>query len=69
MLAPRADVLAARERRRPKQGYGGWPVADLDAEFRADPPRIRLWLDSSAQTPAETVDEILTRTWTEGRIG
>lgn len=69
VLAPRADVVAARERDRPKQGYGDWPVADLDAGFRADTPRIGLWLDTSAQTPEETVDEILARAWTAGRIG
>ncbi|MEU5528837.1 AAA family ATPase [Micromonospora chersina] len=69
VLAPRADVVAARERDRPKQGYGDWPVADLDAEFRAGTPRIGLWLDTSAQTPDETVDEILARAWTAGRIG
>ncbi|MCW3840783.1 AAA family ATPase [Micromonospora yasonensis] len=69
VLAPRAEVVAARERGRLKQGYGDWPVADLDAEFRADTPRIGLWLDTSAHTPDETVDEILARAWTEGRIG
>ncbi|MGV9805543.1 hypothetical protein [Micromonospora chersina] len=62
-------MVAARERDRPKQGYGDWPVADLDAEFRAGTPRIGLWLDTSAQTPGETVDEILARAWTAGRIG
>ncbi|WP_262285137.1 AAA family ATPase [Micromonospora sp. MA102] len=69
VLAPRADVVAARERDRPKQGYGGWPVADLDADFRSTTPRIGLWLDTSEQTPGETVDEILARAWTAGRIG
>ncbi|MEU4366935.1 AAA family ATPase [Micromonospora chersina] len=69
VLAPRADVVAARERGRPKRGYGDWPVADLDAGFRAGTPRIGLWLDTSAQTPEETVDEILARAWTAGRIG
>ncbi|MEU1687455.1 AAA family ATPase [Micromonospora sp. NPDC005707] len=69
VLAPRADVVAARERDRPKQGYGDWPVADLDADFRATTPRIGLWLDTSAQTPEETVDEIVARAWTAGRIG
>ncbi|MFC4149393.1 AAA family ATPase [Micromonospora mangrovi] len=69
VLAPRAEVVAARERDRPKRGYGDWPVADLDAGFRADTPRLGLWLDTSAQTPAETVTEILARAWTDGRIG
>ncbi|WP_446211873.1 AAA family ATPase [Micromonospora sp. IBSANI012] len=69
VLAPRPEVVAAREQARPKTGYGDWPVADFDAGFRADTPRIGLWLDTSEQTPAQTVDEILGRAWTEGRIG
>ena len=69
VLAPRPEVVAARERDRPKQGYGDWPVADLDAGFRADTPRIGLWLDTSEQTPQETVAQILARAWTDGRIG
>ncbi|MFG1720214.1 AAA family ATPase [Micromonospora chalcea] len=69
VLAPRADVVTARERDRPKTGYGDWPVADLDAGFRADTPRIGLWLDTSDQTPEETVTEILARAWTDGQIG
>lgn len=45
-------------------------TAELSEEaWRADPPRIGLWLDTSEQTPAQTVDEILGRAWTEGRIG
>ncbi|MFE0592915.1 AAA family ATPase [Micromonospora echinospora] len=69
VLAPRPEVVAGRERDRPKKGYGDWPVADLDAGFRADTPWIGLWLDTSDQTPEETVTEILTRAWAEGRIG
>ncbi|SCG51211.1 AAA family ATPase [Micromonospora inositola] len=69
VLAPRPEVVAARERERPKKGYGDWPVADLDAGFRADTPRIGLWLDTSEQSPEETVAQILARTWTDGRIG
>ncbi|WP_431877773.1 hypothetical protein [Micromonospora marina] len=34
VLAPRAEVVAARERNRSKKGYGDWPVADLVAGFR-----------------------------------
>ncbi|MGX1613754.1 AAA family ATPase [Micromonospora chalcea] len=69
VLAPRAEVVAARERDRSKTGYGDWPVADLDAGFRADTPRIGLWLDTSDQSPEETVTEILARAWTDGQIG
>lgn len=46
-----------------------WPVADLDADLRTQTPRIGLWLDTSAQPPEETVDEILARAWTDGRVG
>ncbi|MFG2079975.1 AAA family ATPase [Micromonospora tulbaghiae] len=69
VLAPRPEVVAVRERDRSKNGYGDWPVADLDAGFRADTPRIGLWLDTSDQTPEETVTEILARAWTDGQIG
>lgn len=69
VLAPSPEVVAAREDAREKKGYGDWPVAALDAEFRAETPRIGLWLDSSALTPARTVDEILARAWTDGRVG
>ncbi|WDZ85883.1 AAA family ATPase [Micromonospora cathayae] len=69
VLAPRPEVVAAREQGRAKRGYGDWPVADLDAGFRADTPRIGLWLDTSGHTPDQTVAEIIDRAWTEGRIG
>ncbi|MEU9505431.1 AAA family ATPase [Micromonospora sp. NPDC048170] len=69
VLAPSPEVVAAREEARDKQGYGDWPVAELDAEFRATTPHIGLWLDSSALTSARTVDEILARAWLDGRVG
>ena len=58
VLAPRAEVIAAREAARRKTGYGAWTVADLQAEL-ARTPRIGLWLDNSDSTPDETVDRIL----------
>jgi hypothetical protein len=61
VLAPRADVVAARELARSKQGYGDWTVEALDRSLRADTPRIGLWLDNSDQTPDETADAILAR--------
>ncbi|MEU2667092.1 AAA family ATPase [Micromonospora sp. NBC_01740] len=69
VLAPSPEAVAAREEAREKKGYGDWPVADLDADFRAQTPRIGLWLDTSALTPTRTVDEILARAWTDGRMG
>ncbi|TXK35228.1 AAA family ATPase [Nonomuraea sp. C10] len=62
VLAPDAATVARREADRAKTAYGAWTVAELDAGLRRDTPRIGLWLDTSAQTPAETVDEILART-------
>jgi len=68
MLAPRADIIAAREAARDKTAYGQWAINQLDDILRQHTPRIGLWLDTSGQTPAETVDEILARGWNEARI-
>ncbi|MEV6630906.1 AAA family ATPase [Actinoplanes sp. NPDC051470] len=59
VLAPSVSVLAAREARRAKQGYGEWTPAELDRSLREDTPRLGLWLDTSDQTPDETVDTLL----------
>ncbi|GAA4445366.1 AAA family ATPase [Phytohabitans houttuyneae] len=60
VLAPRPDVLATREEGRPKTGYGGgWTVEALDRELRERTPRLGLWLDTSDQTPDDTVTRIL----------
>lgn len=70
VLAPRPEVIARREQQRAKKGYtGGVTPAMLDEALRQATPRIGLWLDSSDQTPEETVDEILRRAWQEGRVG
>lgn len=74
VLAPRAEVVRAREdaRRlaRGKVAYkpGGAGVAELDAHLRRETPRIGLWLDTSDQTLAQTVDELLARAWDEARV-
>ncbi|MFF7953090.1 AAA family ATPase [Streptomyces griseorubiginosus] len=61
VLAPDPGTVAAREAGRAKTGYGGaaWTVPALDAALRASTPPIGLWLDTSGQTPAETVEAIL----------
>ncbi|MEV0630592.1 AAA family ATPase [Nonomuraea wenchangensis] len=68
VLAPRPEVVAARERGRAKIGYaGGWTPVMLDDVLRRETPRLGLWLDTSEQTPDETAEEIITR-WDEAII-
>jgi predicted kinase len=59
VLAPRPEVVAAREAGRPKTGYGAWTVEDLDRSLRTETPRIGLWLDTSDLSVEETADAIL----------
>ncbi|MHB8333886.1 MAG: AAA family ATPase [Acidimicrobiales bacterium] len=62
VLAARPEVVARRERDRPKTGYvNGWEVNALVAMFEETTPRRGLWLDSSDLSPAATVEAILTR--------
>ncbi|MGA8112677.1 MAG: AAA family ATPase [Actinocatenispora sp.] len=75
VLAPDPDVVQARDdarrRSRGKVAYkpGDEGVAQLDAYLRRETPPIGLWLDTSAQTVPETVDEVLARVWSEGEVG
>jgi chloramphenicol 3-O-phosphotransferase len=68
VLAPQAAAVAAREGARDKTAYSTWAVEQLDDVLRTQTPRLGLWLDTSSQTPAQTVDEILSRAWTEAMI-
>ncbi|GAA3183257.1 MULTISPECIES: AAA family ATPase [Streptomyces] len=69
VLAPDPDVVARREEKRSKTGYGpDWRPKDLDKVLRESTPRIGLWLDTSHRTVDETVDEILRRAWGEGAV-
>lgn len=61
VLAPSQEAVAEREAGRAKSGYGSWTVGGLDHVLRATTPRLGLWLDSTGQTPEETVDAILDR--------
>ncbi|MFI8952214.1 AAA family ATPase [Streptomyces sp. NPDC053750] len=61
VLAPTPEAVAQREAGRRKHGYGGpWTVDILDQALRQNTPRRGLWLDTSHQTPDQTVDQILT---------
>lgn len=68
VLAPRPEAVAAREAARGKDAYGRWTIDLLDRGLRTETPRLGLWLDTSGQTPGETVAEILRRAWTEAEI-
>jgi hypothetical protein len=73
MLYPSPDEVVARERARPKTAYRdlGPTLEDAVRTFYAwidATERLGLWIDSSAQTPHGTVDEILERVWTEGVV-
>ncbi|MGJ6968329.1 AAA family ATPase [Streptosporangium sp. G11] len=68
VLAPRPEVVAAREAARGKNAYDRWTIDLLDNGLRTATPRLGLWLDTSDQTPGQTVDEILDRAWTEAGI-
>jgi chloramphenicol 3-O-phosphotransferase len=60
VLLPSMEAVAAREAGRGDKGYfGGWTVQAHYDEFVATTPRVGLWLDTTEQTPEETVDEIL----------
>lgn len=66
VLAPRLDVVVQqRDVNRPKepQGYA-WAVY-LDHAFRTTMADIGFWIDTSEQTPEETVEQILQRLWPE----
>jgi cytidylate kinase len=70
VLAPRPDAVATREASRPKVAYRpeAATIEMLDAALRTETPRIGLWLDTSTLSVDETVEEIVARGPTEGRI-
>ena len=59
VLLPSAGAIAEREQGRANSGYGHYSIEALRSAFVEDTQRIGLWLDTSAQAPIETVDEIL----------
>jgi cytidylate kinase len=63
VLAPSVEVVERREAGRDKTAYaaGRHTIADLDDALRSETPRIGLWLDSSPQSPEETVEAIVRR--------
>ena len=62
VLDPDTDAVVERETRRSKHGYDQhWTPQDLVEGLRLSTPRLGLWLDTTRQTPADTVRAILDR--------
>ncbi|MGW1678741.1 phosphotransferase-like protein [Saccharopolyspora sp. NPDC002376] len=67
VLAPDVEAIAEREVGRGKDAYGIFQIAELNKVLHEHTPRLGLWLDTSDQTPEQTVEEILRR-WTEAVV-
>jgi chloramphenicol 3-O-phosphotransferase len=67
-LCPSVQAVASREALRNKTGYIHWNVEALNETLINDNPKIGLWIDSSNQTPEETIAEIYSRYKAEARI-
>jgi predicted kinase len=60
VLCPHPEVIAMREAARGKTGYANaQAIYAFDQVLRQETPRLGYWLDSSALSLAETVDDIL----------
>jgi chloramphenicol 3-O-phosphotransferase len=59
VLFPRREIVAARESARAAAGFEHWSLDALYDLFANETPRVGLWLDTSDQSPEETVDAIL----------
>lgn len=75
MLVPQTGAVVERELSRGGHAYRRWMdeggLEGAVAEFQgyiSETPHIGLWLDTTRQEPETTVDVILSRAWTEGRV-
>ncbi|WP_016742509.1 MULTISPECIES: AAA family ATPase [Bacillales] len=59
VLTPNEKAVEKREASRPKTGYGAWTISHLNKILQTETPKLGMWIDSSEQTPQETVEEIL----------
>ncbi len=59
VLSPSVSALEWREEQRSKAGYVHFSPGALDEVLRRETAQIGYWLDSSAQTPEETAEDIL----------
>lgn len=59
VLCPQPHAVAEREQQRAKTGYDTLSVTDFDRVLRDETPQLGLWLDSTALSVDQTVDQIL----------
>jgi GrpB-like predicted nucleotidyltransferase (UPF0157 family) len=62
VLLPSIEAVERRAAGRRASGYDHFTVPQLHALFANETPRVGVWLDTSEQTPEQTVAEILART-------
>lgn len=60
--------LAAVREREHERGTELWREWEWLSEAVRSTPKVGLWLDSTGQTPEETVDEIMRRSWDEALV-
>ncbi len=59
VLCPNTETVKKREKQRGKVGYTGFTVEALYEDFMRETPKIGFWLDTSEQSPEQTVADIL----------
>lgn len=59
VLCPNVETVKKREAMRGKVGYTSFTVDDLYADFMKETPKIGFWLDTSEQSPEQSVKDIL----------
>ncbi len=59
VLCPNVETVKNREKLRGKVGYSGFTVEALYEGFLKETPRIGFWLDTSEQSPEQSVEDIL----------
>lgn len=59
VLCPSVETVKERERNRGKTGYTGFSVEVLYDIFMRETPHIGFWLDTTAMSPLQSVEEIL----------
>ena len=59
VLCPDVETVKKREKMREKIGYTGFSVETLHADFMRETPKVGFWLDTSEQSPEQSVQDIL----------